>query len=109
MSQSDSEERTVEITGEEMQLREDLDKINDRLTELDALTSFLVGLKLGGQQRPRVARIVKAAANARAHLPERGKGIDVYAAQRATAFATVAIAETCALVLERALAARGEP
>ena len=106
---SNSEERveTVEMTPEqETRLREDLDAIQDRLTEIDALTSFLVGLKLGGSQRQRVAQIVKAAGNARAFLPERGKAIDVYAAQRATAFATVAIAETCALVLERALAAR---
>lgn len=99
----------TDLTPEqEERFREELDAIEDKLRELDALTSFLVGLKLGGSQRPRVARIVKAAANGRAYLPDHGKKIDAYSAERATAFATVAIAETCALVLERALAARPE-
>lgn len=97
----------TELTADqEVQFGEELDAIHDRITTIDALTSFLVGLKLDGSQRPRVARIVKATAHARSYLPDTGRKLSTYDSERATAFATVAIAEACALVLERALAAR---
>lgn len=85
-----------------------LDEIQRKLTENEALLDFLVGLKLGSgtKARARVGRVVKSADKARRYLPEHSGGFDAFDAQRATAYATVAIAEAVALVLERTLAGR---
>ena len=81
---------------------ENIDTIETKLSDVESLLELLVGLTVGTtKEGKRLTKARRAAEHARSYLPEHGRqGLGAYDAERATAFASVAIAESLVLLIE---------
>lgn len=91
----------------EPELREEIETVTGRLGDLESFTEFLVRSAVGDPKRTeRIHKARRAAEKARNFLPTARGGISAYDAERATAYATVSIAECLILLLESAAKAK---